>query len=166
MKKNEKKTEIARIIEEEKEHLFRYACYRIGSIDDVEDILQDLFIKLCSTTAEIENLRSYLYRSLSNNCNTLLKEKHRLPLDFIDNLETIEAEELAPTNFEQEFAVINKLLNCLPHEQSETIRLKIHAGKTFREISEILDIPLTTAKSRYKYGIDKLREGLKKEGLI
>ncbi|MBE6305616.1 MAG: RNA polymerase sigma factor [Bacteroidales bacterium] len=166
MKINENKIEIAHIMEEEKEHLFRYVCYRIGNINEVEDILQDLFIKLCSTKGDIENMRSYLYRSLLNNCNSRLKEKQRFQLDFVDNLENIEIEELAPTNFEEEFVVINKLLLTLPDEQSEIIRLKIHAAKTFREISEILHIPLTTAKSRYKYGIDKLREGLKKECLI
>lgn len=166
MKINENKTEIAHIMEEEKEHLFRYVCYRIGNIYEVEDILQNLFIKLCSTKGDIENVRSYLYRSLANNCTSWLKEKQRLPLDVTDSLENIEVEELVPANFEEEFAVINKMLNSLPHEQSEIIRLKIHADKTFREISEILDIPITTAKSRYKYGIEKLRCNLKKESLI
>lgn len=160
------KKQIAEMMEEEKENLFRYACYRLGNVDDAEDLLQDLFIKLCSTKGDIKTLRSYLYRSLSNNCNTMLKRRDRLPIDYNSELEHFDMEEPSPNNFEQEFLFIDKLLRCIPNEQSEIIRLKIHAEKTFREIADILDIPLSTAKSRYQYGIDKLREGLKKEGLI
>ena len=54
----------------------------------------------------------------------------------------------------------------LPDEQSEVIRLRIYGDRQFDEIASICNIPLTTAKSRFRYGIDKLREALEKRGLI
>ena len=54
----------------------------------------------------------------------------------------------------------------LPDEQSEVIRLRIYGDRQFSEIAAICDIPLTTAKSRFRYGIDKLHEALSERGLI
>ena len=50
------------------------------------------------------------------------------------------------------------MLALLPAEQSETIRLRIHGGRSFAEIAEIVEAPVATVKSRYRYGIAKLRE--------
>ncbi len=39
--------------------------------------------------------------------------------------------------------------------------LKTYQDKTFREISEALDLSLNTVASRYRYGMEKLRALLK-----
>ena len=62
--------------------------------------------------------------------------------------------------------MIERLMALLPDEQSEVIRLRIYGGRQFSEIAAICDIPITTAKSRFRYGIDKLREALAERGLI
>jgi RNA polymerase sigma-70 factor (ECF subfamily) len=46
----------------------------------------------------------------------------------------------------------------LPEEQKEVIFLKIFDGLTFREIGSVCRVPASTAASRYRYGIEKLRE--------
>jgi RNA polymerase sigma-70 factor (ECF subfamily) len=45
----------------------------------------------------------------------------------------------------------------LPYDQRETIMMHFHAGMTFRTIAKSLGISVNTAKSRYRYGLDKLR---------
>ena len=39
--------------------------------------------------------------------------------------------------------------------------MKLWEKLTFEAIAEILEIPLNTAASRYRYGLDKLRERLR-----
>jgi len=156
---------IADTIEKEKRQLFCYACYRLGDANEAEDILQDLFVILCATPGVIENtknLKSYIFRSLSNKCNTLLRNRQKLQIVDIDSKEVSEKEDSQPTNFEQEYTLINRLLNTIPQEQSEVIRLHIHGEKTFKEIADILEIPESSVKSRYRYGIEKLRREIKK----
>ncbi|MBE6303578.1 MAG: RNA polymerase sigma factor [Bacteroidales bacterium] len=156
---------IADTIEKEKRQLFCYACYRLGDANEAEDILQDLFVTLCATPGVIENtknLKSYIFRSLSNKCNTLLRNRQKLQIVDIDSKEVSEKEDSQPTNFEQEYTLINRLLNTIPQEQSEVIRLHIHGEKTFKEIADILEIPESSVKSRYRYGIEKLRREIKK----
>ena len=60
----------------------------------------------------------------------------------------------------------DRLLNLLPEEQSETIRLRLHSGLQYQEIAEIMDVGLSTAKARFRYGIEKIRDRLKKEKLL
>ena len=51
---------------------------------------------------------------------------------------------------------LNELLKGLSEEQSEVIRLRIFDNLAFVEIASILETPVTTIKSRFKSGIDKL----------
>lgn len=156
--------QLARLMEEEKENLYRYACYRTGDEDEAEDILQEVFVTLCDKwrlLAGVENLRNYLYRTLANQCGMLLrKRKSEGETMRVDDWSLIETTEPEPQNFEQEYKLINRLLAEIPEEQSEVIRLHIHGGRTFADIASILDTPLPTVKARYRYGIEKLRKNL------
>jgi RNA polymerase sigma-70 factor (ECF subfamily) len=52
-------------------------------------------------------------------------------------------------------------LGELPVEQSAVVHLKLWERFTFEQIAETLDIPLNTAASRHRYGLDKLRKHLR-----
>ncbi len=52
-------------------------------------------------------------------------------------------------------------LRDLPDEQRVVVHLKVWEGLTFDAIAGILEIPSNTAASRYRYGIDKLRNQLR-----
>jgi RNA polymerase sigma-70 factor (ECF subfamily) len=41
------------------------------------------------------------------------------------------------------------------------VHLKLWSGLTFERIAEVLEVPLNTAASRYRYGLDKLRARLR-----
>ena len=160
---------ILEILNTEKERLFQYASYRLHDIRDVEDVLQNIYVKILDNPQrfnKIENKRAYLYRTLSNECSDFLRRN--LKVEFIDdepfdeyNLETLHAE-----NFEEEFIMINRILTILPQEQSDTIRLIHHSNLSFQEIADVMEVPLPTAKARYRYGIEKIRNELKKLDLL
>lgn len=152
---------VTEIMEREKDNLYRYACYRLGSPEEAEDLLQDLYLAMHSRRSVLRNvgrLDSYIYRSLSNACTSRLRSRSRRR--FVDEtaLRGLAADNAAPDRFEREFLRIDRMLALLPAEQSETIRLRIHGGRSFAEIAEIVEAPVATVKSRYRYGIAKLRE--------
>ena len=63
---------------------------------------------------------------------------------------------------EETFRVeLAKALSELPEEQRVVVHLKLWEEMTFEAIAETLEIPMNTAASRYRYGIDKLRERLR-----
>ena len=151
----------------ELQSLYRYACYRLGEREAAKDIIQELYLKLHQRRAgEIKNMRCYLYRALANCCTQHARDKKRLEFVDLSSLSELRADDIVPESFEQEQALISRLLAALPDEQSEVIRLHLHGECTFAEIAEILEIPLPTAKSRYRYGIDHLRNELHRQGVI
>ena len=161
---------LAELMQSERDHLFRYACYRLGSAAEAEDAIQDLYVRLSKQSSrlaeidDIDDLQSYVYRSLSNSCASYLRSRRQfVPSELLN---TLSSDDLMPTDFDEEFRLIERLMAQLPEEQSEVIRLRIYGSRQFNEIASICDIPLTTAKSRFRYGIDKLRDALEERGLI
>ena len=56
---------------------------------------------------------------------------------------------------------LNELIEDLKEDEKSVILLKYYSDHTLKEISEILDIPLGTAKSVLYRALDKLRHNLK-----
>ncbi|MDD4385265.1 MAG: RNA polymerase sigma factor [Bacteroidales bacterium] len=156
--------ELERVIEEYQDQLFRHAFFRTGSYAESQDIVQDVFIKLYYDNGElssIKNVKHYLYRSITNACFDYHRKSRK------QKFEPIEAANLPSQMYEkeasevliqiEEYKRLEELLKVLPEEQSEVIRLRIFDSLGFVEIASILETPVTTIKSRFKYGIDKLK---------
>ena len=54
-----------------------------------------------------------------------------------------------------------RALADLPPEQRAVVHLKLWEGWTFDAIAGAFDLPPNTVASRYRYGLDKLRERLR-----
>lgn len=153
---------LACIIDRHQDQLFRFAFFRTGSRELSQDIVQDVFLKMygrMERIAGIENLKSYLYRSISNSCSDhmrRLQSNKKLPLDRALSQPDVEED-----NLSEACERIGAMLEALPEEQAEVIRLHTVDGLTFAQIAEILQIPVATAKSRFRYGIEKLQVNLK-----
>lgn len=158
--------ELERVIVEYQNQLFRYVFFRTGSYADSQDIVQDVFIKLYhdnGNLSSIKNVKHYLYRSITNACFDLHRKSRR------QKFEPIETANLPSQMYErgasevliqiEEYERLEELLKVLPEEQSEVIRLRVFDDLGFVEIASILETPVTTIKSRFKYGIDKLKDG-------
>lgn len=147
----------------ERHGLLQYACYRLGNLHDAEDAVQDVFVKLHQRLSEggeeIKNLPAYLYRMLANLCVSHRRKTKLTPTVPLEGVPEPMAPE--PENFEQEFRLVNRLLSEIPDEQAEVIRLRFYGDKSFQEIADILGIPLTTAKSRFAYGLEKIKRGMR-----
>ena len=55
---------------------------------------------------------------------------------------------------------LSYIVDALPPEQAVIIKLKYFQDKNFREISELLNVPINTIMGRYRYAIDRIREVL------
>lgn len=68
------------------------------------------------------------------------------------------ADEPGEQELREEYERIAGLLALLPEEQAEVIRLKTSDSLTFARIAEITGSTEATVKSRFRYGIGKLRK--------
>lgn len=156
MKLNSKNNieQLAEWIDEWQEQLFRYAFFRVGDRSDAEDVVQDAFLKIASTATTPSNPKAYLFRIVANGCVDILRHKSRL--------KPLEERMTSPSHSDEweareEFRRIEQLLSQLPDSQAEVIRLHIHGSLKFTEIAELLEQPVTTIKSRFASGIEKLK---------
>ena len=62
---------------------------------------------------------------------------------------------------EHEYRRICQLLETIPDEQAEVIRLRFYGEKSFKEIADIIGVNLSTVKSRFMYGLEKIRRGMR-----
>ena len=56
---------------------------------------------------------------------------------------------------------LSDALGELPPDQRTVVHLRLWEHLKFEEIADLLGISLNTAASRYRYGLDKLRERLR-----
>lgn len=135
--------------------LFRFAALRTGSRADAEDIVQEAFLKFALAEAPVTRPKAYLFRCVANGCCDFRRRQVRHE-EFPAQIALPETEE----TLSAESRRIESLLGSLPPEQADVIRLHTYGSLRFTEIAEVLNCPVTTVKSRFRYGIDKLKNEL------
>jgi RNA polymerase sigma-70 factor (ECF subfamily) len=144
--------------------LFRVGHALLGSRQDAEDAVQEVFVGLVRTRhllRNVENLRAYLFSAVRHAAIRLaVQRKERLPLTLAEIGDMVAPADLAGTT--DEAVQLEKALRELPFEQRELVVLKIDGGLTFAEIAAALGISANTAASRYRYALDKLRAALER----
>ena len=151
--------QLERIIDEHQQQLFIFAFFRVGSYEAAQDIVQDVFIRFYENSRRLSaanNVKAYLYKTISNACTDYLRKNAKIQFIPIENLvnDLVENEEKQCLS---EYLRIEEILENLPIDQAEILRLKFIDSLNFVEISDILNVNINTIKSRYKYAINKLR---------
>lgn len=161
-------TELERIVVERQDWLFRFAYMRIGIREDAEDVVQESLLSVFRRLREqtgIGNVEQYVIRAVSNACTDYFRRKP-MQVVTLDKAGQVSVGE-ADSQIHEEFVRISRLLDTLPEEQSEIVRLKCYDELTFKQIAELQGIPEATAKSRYRYAIMHIQQRIKKkEGQI
>jgi RNA polymerase sigma-70 factor (ECF subfamily) len=158
--------DLERLYAEHAQALFGYLLNFTRSEADTHDVLQEVFRRLVERPAllgGVRDERSFLLR-LAHNAAVDLMRRRTARQHAADGLAAISTDLFLPTNDPDEAAFRHELaaaLAELPPEQRAVVHLKLWEGLTFDAIAETLDIPLNTAASRYRYGVDKLRARLR-----
>jgi RNA polymerase sigma-70 factor, ECF subfamily len=156
--------ELSGFIRTNQNRLVRHAFFRLGNKEEAEDVVQEVMIRIYQereSRTNVENPLSYVFRMVYNACIDRLRKS---PVTgSAVSLESAGSTKINHMNREQEIIAreeyerLNRILKEIPGEQAEVIRLRIFDELSFTEISELLKVPVTTIKSRFSYGITKLR---------
>src|SRR5260221_2371766 len=158
--------DLERLYDDHAQALFAFLLSFTRNEADTRDLLQELFIKLAQRPCLLEGIRDE--RAF------LLRLSHNLAIDLMRRRSTrqrqyeqmaVEAVDLFATAQEPDEPAFREALSGalgeLSPEQRAVVHLKLWEALTFEQIAELLDIPLNTAASRYRYGLDKLRQRLR-----
>ena len=151
--------------------VYRTALAITGEPESAGDLLQDVFLRVHRFADHIDPerpLEPWLYRTTMNLTYTWVKRHSRLvrPLEDIANWITGGKKQspLDLTEKEEEWEDIRKAISRLPLMQRMVVVLYYINDLSIQEISEILDVPVGTVKSRLYYGRKVLKEHLETNG--
>lgn len=158
--------ELRRLYDEHAQPLYAFLLNFTRDESDTRDVLQEIFVKLARNPELLEGLRderAFLLRLAHNAAIDLIRRRGTRERTK-DNFAAEIVSPFAPANDPDEQTFRNELAGALaglPADQRAVVHLKLWEGLTFEEIAVALEIPLNTAASRYRYGLDKLRQHLR-----
>lgn len=150
---------LGEVIEVNLNYLVRFATVRIGSKTYAEDVVHEAVKRILEvdiSKIKQDSIRMYLFRIVYNLCKDFyLTDRNIRPLSEADNEipDTSNEDELDMEEIER----LNNMLEKLPEREAEVVRMNVMDELSFVEISQILSSPASTIKSRFKSGMDKLR---------
>lgn len=141
--------------------IYRMAYVYVKNRDDALDLVQEVAyqsFKNIRTLKNPEYFKTWLMK-ITINCalNLLNKNKKVVPLNSEVPIGMEEGDIALSIS-------LHKLIDTLKEDEKSVILLKYYDDRTLKEISEILGIPLGTAKSVLYRALEKLRQNIKEVG--
>lgn len=146
----------------------------LGREDEARDAAQETFIAAYRNLSRFRGeakVSSWLHRIAVNQCLTTKRRSRTRSEDFLDE-ETNEEERvfMAPehllpsrtTEQNERQVLVRNAVGSLPSELRQVVVMKEFEDMTFQEISEALELPLSTVKSRLYTALKQLRTKLER----
>jgi RNA polymerase sigma factor (sigma-70 family) len=155
--------------------LYHFAVRTTGNTDDAKDLLQDTFLKAYRFIDKYErgtNAKAWLFRIMKNSFINSYRKVSREPVqvdyaeieDYYDLVreQTEDGNDLRKKFYNDLLGdEVVKAMESITEEFRTIIILSDLEGLTYEEISEMLDIPLGTVRSRLHRARKHLQEKLK-----
>jgi RNA polymerase sigma-70 factor, ECF subfamily len=135
--------------------VFNYLLRLVGNREDAFDLSQDVFLKAYQNIRKLDDISRFgpwLFRIAHNEAYSLFRKK-RPEVDISELPERAKAHA-----FPMEMSLaVTAALERLTADQKEAVLLKVYQGFKFEEIAEILEIPVSTIKSRVYTALEVLK---------
>lgn len=155
--------------------LYNFALRTTGNAEDAHDLLQETFMKAFRFWEKYEkgtNIRAWLFRIMKNTYINRYRKETREPAmvdyDDVENFyDSIRDEATNSTDLQQHLYrnmlsdEVTEALQALPEDFRTVVILCDIEGLTYEEISDFLNCPIGTVRSRLHRGRKMLAESLK-----
>jgi RNA polymerase sigma-70 factor, ECF subfamily len=160
----------ATLIQRYQAKMLRYARKFLFNQQDAEDLIQEVFLKAYINIKSFDSQRkfsSWLYRIAHNEFINALKKKGKEPLPFFD-ADTLFPHPIAPEATDKKLQadelrqLLNQGLDKLASKYREPLILYYLEELSYKEISEILHIPVSTVGIRLNRAKQAMQKIIKK----
>jgi RNA polymerase sigma-70 factor (ECF subfamily) len=142
--------------------LRRYALALVGDPADADDLVQESLRRVLAYVGDrdsIENWKAYLYTTLHNvRAVHFARRAAQNQVSLDDYAEEISCP--APQHAHIEYLDLSRALMRLPVDQREIVLLIGLEGLSYREVSDLLNIPVGTVMSRLSRARAALRRSM------
>ena len=143
-------------------HLRPYLARRVASAADIDDLLQDIFVRMHQGLAALqdeERFGGWVYRVANSAIVDKARQRARSPqVDTHEGLEASVAAEQAEDQLRSDLGeCVALFVGRLPSPYREAVTLTELEGLSQKDAAEMLGISLSGMKSRVQRGRDKIR---------
>jgi RNA polymerase sigma-70 factor, ECF subfamily len=153
--------------------LYRYLLRQCGVTALAEELVQDVWMKLIRARERYEvraKFTTYLYHLAHNRLIDHYRHvKTGVPISYDDDPDDPLIEQVADTEIREPDNELDRRrlgqrlmanISALPEAQREAFLLREESGLSLDEIARVTGVNAETAKSRLRYALSKLRQGL------
>ncbi len=158
------------LIDRHKNKIYSYILMLVKQQELAEDIFQDTFIKV------IQNLKRGKYVDNGRFPSWVMRIAHNLVIDFYrkqkhmkvvsnddNDYDLLNSTKYAESTVEDKMVYsqilsdVSELLELLPDNQKEVVKLRHYMGLSFKEIAEETGVSINTALGRMRYALINMR---------
>ena len=157
---------LCRIYRKYRDDLLKVAAALLNDASAAEDVVHDVFVSFAQSVGNFQlkgNLKGYLSICTANRARDKNRAIRRVQTVTLDQAEAVRANKLQPDQYAMRDELAGQLANAmtqLPYEQREVIVLHLQSRMRFRQIAKSKGLSANTIRSRYRYGLEKLRSTL------
>jgi len=169
---------LKQLISRHQKKIFSYILMSVKNRELAEDIFQDTFIKVINTLKsdnykEEGKFLQWVMRIANNLKIDYYRKVQRMPVfesnsDFniFDVLNGTDPSVEQKIITEQIYSDVKNLIQYLPDEQREVLKMRIYDDVSFKDIAEITGVSINTALGRMRYALINLRKLIKEKNVI
>ncbi|MCM3591553.1 sigma-70 family RNA polymerase sigma factor [Brevibacillus borstelensis] len=150
------------IVERYKGKIYAFLYRMIGHSQDAQDLTQEVFIKAYCKIGDYRpdfRFSAWLFRIAANHCLDELRKRKRLPVTTAEESELVH--ENTPERIllaKEQHEVLHEKLLALEDDHRVILLLRYVEQLSYKEIAEVLSIPVTTVQMRIFRAHKKLRQ--------
>ncbi len=154
---------LRRIYEKYRDDLLKVATALLNDRNGVEDVVHDVFVTFAQGMGNFRlrgSLKGYLSICIANRARDKNRAARRKRTIALDGAEPIRSDTSIPDHVAESNELIQQLdyaMTQLPYEQREIIILHLQSRAGFAQIAKSKGVSTNTIRSRYRYGLKKLR---------
>lgn len=169
---------LATIIERYQQKLYAYIFNMVKCHQTADDIFQDTFIKVINTLRmgnynEEGKFIHWVTRIAHNIIIDHFRKGKKMPMQSTapdqDPFERIDMQELSIEDLiidEQIHYDVKRLIDILPDDQKEVLKMRHYMGMSFKDIAEQTNVSINTALGRMRYAIINMRKFADENNII
>jgi RNA polymerase sigma factor (sigma-70 family) len=163
-----KSTWIVETLNQYESQLIRYAAWILGDADRAREVVQETFLRLCKEKPE--RVESHLAQWLFTVCRNLAfdvrkKENRMSPLTDPETVAAVADRPGQSLEQDETMSQVLRIMDTLPTNQREVLRLKFQCDLSYKEISEITRLSVTNVGFLIHTAIKAVRKELLAESV-
>ncbi|MDG2370029.1 MAG: sigma-70 family RNA polymerase sigma factor [Flavobacteriales bacterium] len=171
------------LLKRHQDRVFNYINKLVKNNDVANDVFQDTFIKVIST------LKRGMYNEEGKFLPWVMRIAHNLVIDYFrnsskmpivgrknnsdsDEFDIFQILKLEDCTVEDEIVEgqihedLRALVDLLPQEQREVVKMRHFMGMSFKDIADSSDVSINTALGRMRYALINLRKMIKENDIM